>query len=129
MSTYEIRWYNEEKTIILEQVLGRWVWEDILAMMKEQFALMDTVEHTVHVILIAPEGRIPVPADALFHLQKIVSEVHPREGLKVLVGAPKLIEILFAMIGRVYKLRELLDDYAFAETLEEALATIEKTQM
>ncbi len=126
MGTYEISWHNDEKTIILEQVTGQWKWEDIYEMIQRQFAMMDTIEHKAHVILIAPEGYIPVPADALFHLQKIIGVVHRNEGLKILVGAPRLIETLFSMIGRVYKLRDLLADYAFAGSMEEALTIIEK---
>lgn len=124
---YTCEWYNEEKTIlVLTALLADWTWEEATEAIETQVKLAETVEHPVHIVLYFKE-RPNVPVSGAFqHLQKLMQLKAKNEELSIFININNMLTTLLKTIGKIYKLRDLVADYRFVATMEEALEEIEK---
>ncbi len=123
---YSIKWDNEEKTIILFEIEPQWEWDKLHEMVKEQVAMMATVNHPVHTIIYTQGENIVVPTNALSNFRRLINLTHPNEDGVVIVGGPTLVQTLFSMLNKIYGVRDVIDRFMFVSTMEEAYAALEE---
>ena len=124
---YTCEWYDDEKTIVvLTALISNWTWEEAQEAIEAQVALAETVEHPVHVVLYFKESPTVPVAGAFQHLQKLMQLKAKNEDLSVFVNINRMMTSLLSTIGKVYKLRELVAQYRFVTTLDEAIEEIKK---
>ena len=123
---YDVRWGNEEKTIVLGELIGDWTWDDFYQLTKTQIALMDTVDHRVHLIIFDQNERIKMPPGALSHLKRLINMAHPNEDRVVIVNIPAVAKALLDILRKIYGVRELVEQYIFVPSLEDAYAALDE---
>ena len=123
---YDVRWGNEEKTIVLGELIGDWTWDDFYQLTKTQIALMDTVDHRVHLIIFDQNERIKMPPGALSHLKRLINMAHSNEERVVIVNIPAVAKALLDILRKVYGVRALVERYVFFASLEEAYAVLDE---
>jgi hypothetical protein len=120
----KVVWGNPEKTIVSIEVCGYYSWTEMHESMEEKFALMDSVDHKVCVLMDMREAG-PLPGPVLPNLKRIITMVHPNEGTNVIVGARGILPVLFDLIVKPYRSEEA--SYVFADTLEQARCLMAET--
>lgn len=122
---YTCEWHNEEKTIVVvTSLISDWTWDDAKEAIEAQVALTETVEHPVHVVLYFKE-RPNIPVTGAFqHLQKLMKLQAKNEDLSIFININRTLTTLLNTIGKIYKLRDLVAQYRFVSTMEEALEEI-----
>jgi hypothetical protein len=113
----KVAWDNPDKTIIAFQVSGMYSWAEMHESMEEKFALLDTVDHKVCILMDMREAG-PLPGPVLPNLKRMITMVHPNEGTNVIVGARGIMPILFDLIVKPYRSESAA--YVFADTMEQA---------
>lgn len=121
-----IDWHDEDKQILLVTYhRDGWQWNDFFIVLKQQYAFIDSVNHTVDVLVdVQNSSWIPKGGSLLSGLRKI-EEQHPRQGLTIIVGAKGLV----ASIAR--SMMKMLGEnrrFHFVATMEEAHQLIAKAQ-
>lgn len=127
---YTCEWYNEEKTIVLVRTIDpNWTWKDATEAVQEQVTLAETVEHPVHIIFHFEERpNMPVKG-AIQNIQKLMNYRAKNEDLGVFINMHRMLTSLLNTVGKVYKLRDLMETYRFVDTMEEALEEIAKYEI
>jgi hypothetical protein len=115
-----IRWDDPEQTILLCEIDDPWTWEEFTSTVKQQIAMMETVDHRVHTIFHIKSPRLNIHGGAISHLKRLMEMTHPNEDQHLIVGAPGLIRSLISTLHKVYGLRQLVESYRFVATLDEA---------
>ena len=124
---YTCDWYNEEKTIILVRSLERsWGWDEATEAIHDQIALAESVDHPVNIIFHFEERPAMPVEGALKTLEKLMSMRAKNEALSVFVNINVIFKTLLNNAGKIYRFGDLLAMYRFVDTIEEALAEIEK---
>jgi hypothetical protein len=118
----DIKWDNEEKTIILTTYSGLFTWDEFEAMSRETESLLESVDHEVDIL--AGLEDLVIPKDALANFPKIAQApyfTHPRVGLTVFFGASHFARTLLDLFGKVYNAAASM---VTVPTLEEAYEVI-----
>jgi hypothetical protein len=123
---YDVRWGNEEKTIMLCELTGEWIWNDFYELWKTQVVMLDTVDHQVHSIIFGPDEAIRVPPGALSHFRRLTSMSHPNEDRVVIVNIPAVAKALLDMLKKIYGVRGLVEQFIFVDSLEEAYVALDE---
>jgi hypothetical protein len=121
----EVVWDNAERTIIRSIFSGKWTWDDFYQSLDQTYGLMDSVKHSVHLIVDMRTSRLMPSGSFMPHLQNIRRKMHPNMGATVMVGGGKFMEILSAIMDKLPRKRE--KKMQMVASLEEAyryLATI-----
>lgn len=115
------RWFNDDRTILLETFQGSWSVADYQAMVDQAAAMLATVPHTVHIIVDATtSGRVPV--NIISGITYAMKRVPANQGITVFVHVDVFIN---ALIGLATRLNPRLGATLFsADTLDDALALI-----
>jgi len=124
MKPYTCKWFNEEKKIILFDIIAPWNWEDAFQAIQEQLELADSVDHGVHAIY--HFHNVPtIPRGSGFtNLKRLASMQHPNDRLACFVGTHGLLQAIMNILSSVYGLRDVIQTYHFVETPEEAFKII-----
>ncbi|MEO8609041.1 MAG: hypothetical protein ABI690_14220 [Chloroflexota bacterium] len=112
-------WDNDEKTIIRMDVSGIWTWDDLNRAFDESSAMLDSVNHTVYPIVDLSQSQ-NIPANFIPNARSLMKKRHPRSGMAVFVGASALVISLWRMFARIYTIIAREQDFAFADTVDEA---------
>ena len=116
------QWDNDAKTIIRCIYAGSWEWSDMHRSIAEVKALMQSVAHTVDIIIDVTHSQV-LPANPLTHLDNLHSL--PREanaGQTILVGANMFVKRIYALFCRANP--EMIVRFQVAATLDEARAIL-----
>jgi hypothetical protein len=124
MDNYTLRWYDEEQTIILIDIVKTWTWEDAYAAIKQQVAMTESVAHPVHAIFHFHNVPAVPRKFGLTHIAKLMKTRAPNEELAVFVGTHALLQMLINALSNVYGMGEITAKYHFVATLDEALDII-----
>lgn len=111
-----IRWYNQDRTIILWEQFSLVTWAVTRSQQETLFAMLDEVSHTVDIIALVHEPysvKHVVP-----NLKRLITRVHPNEGIKVVVNAESYTQEIFSIMGRVN--HAAAASWHFVATLQEA---------
>ena len=117
-----LAWANPEKTILLVTYeKDGWTWQDLYESLKQQKAMIDTVDHKVHLIVDSRKtSMFPQGGSLLSGIRKITVERHTRQGHIVTVGAHGIVRVMSQIVERL--MGEYRQDFHFAETMEDAYA-------
>jgi hypothetical protein len=121
--TVHAGWDDQDQTIIRMEFTGAWTWSEAHTAGDDMIAMMDTVKHTVHVIIdLTNSSRIPPLA--FKEVRTLLSKRSPYAGGTVFVGANFMTASLWKTIAQTYGWLVSSNPYSFADTLEEARARI-----
>lgn len=117
----DVRWRDEERTILVWTMQGRWVWREFDAAWQQKTWLQDSVSHPVYHLFDLREVTL-YPADFVRRVRGRYSDPHPMTVLRVVVGADRWIQVFYNMFTMLYypQLEAHFFDY-----MDEALDFIE----
>jgi hypothetical protein len=116
-----VGWENDEKTIIRQQLIGDWTFEEYTASARETQMLTASVPHTVHVIIDFTES-ISYPTKLLSVGSSLDRNMPANQGLLVVIQVPAYIRALFEVMSKLYP--KIGQDSFEVNTLDEAHAVI-----
>jgi len=120
-------WDNEEKTILRYQFAKGWDWLELRDVFNEGYAMLDTVEHTVCVIMDFTNASVFAPSGAINQARHVSDNPrHPNIGLTAVAGS-RFISGIFQIIKRLTGNASKWD-ITFVNTLEEAYDAISDYQ-
>lgn len=123
--TIHARWFNEEQTIVVLDISGRWTWEELYAAYEQAMTMISSQEGRVHAIInrAQDEFRSYAPPNAIVHSVSLIRKLPQNFGMGVIVDSDSRgLRALYDAIARIYPPfgRKL----AMVATLEEAVAYI-----
>jgi hypothetical protein len=121
-----ILWDNAEKTVIQYHFEGRWTWDEFHHALAEGNAMMDSVDHTVHVI-VNMQNSMALPRGAITHIANLRIRKHRRIGVTILIGASQLIQAIHSAMITIYP--GIDKNFKMLPTLEEARAALEASTL
>ncbi|MEL6527210.1 MAG: hypothetical protein AAFQ07_16015 [Chloroflexota bacterium] len=119
-------WYDKERGILLNTFSEYWTWQECIDAIDRGIVLGKQAKH-VDTIIDMRASNILIPTGALRYLPILadkVAEALPHWGISVIISDSKLIKSLLTIASRLS--RTVRQHYAFATTLDDALAIIEK---
>lgn len=131
-SKVQIRWYDEQKKLILQTFKRKWKLQDYIESLPRTYELLDSVTHPVYLISVF-EGNFILPDGFIEKAVSTASNVRSNERLHVIVFTQKTGERIRAKIeelrgiatGSAYRDRERIQ-YCFS--IKEAFSIINKHQ-
>src|SRR5690606_7828492 len=118
-------WDDEHKRLILVRVDGRWTWSELERSLENAISMMDSVSHKVNFIIDIRNGQMDL-GSALGQIQKAATpETHRNEGMKVVVGANRMIRSLYGAYRALIQSMGKDQEFHFADTIDEARAMID----
>lgn len=116
-----VDWDDPQKEILRWEFVGYWTLDELLqAAQHTTRLLLDDTSTTVDFIINVSQGGL-IPPRLLPYLRKTQLRRHPREGIKIVVGADQYLRIFFQEFWRYAPAHW---DIRFADTYEEARALI-----
>ncbi len=116
----KVIWDNEQKTVLRYEFDGRWHWIDFQQATKYAATLLDTVDHSVGVIIDLTHSQA-VPEQPLSNIKTALGNPrHDKVGLTVVVGASLFLTALADSARRIYKSVSGNYDIDLARSLDEA---------
>ena len=115
-----IRWDNPSKTIICCEFDPIWTWNDVFAMNRDVEEMMESVEHSVRVVVIMRGKKFP-QSGTLTYTKHLFIHDHPNYANHVVfVGGNALIKTFERIIRKAYvqAMNPICSDYV--ETLDDA---------
>ncbi|MEM9950512.1 MAG: hypothetical protein AAF846_02835 [Chloroflexota bacterium] len=98
-----VEWYNDDKTIIIQNYDGRWSWEEFHELTNVIVpAMMREVPHTVHIFSDFTNGDIPSMNSALTHAKHALSSFGDNWGCLVVVGGNSVINMLVNLFRQLF---------------------------
>jgi hypothetical protein len=120
-----VEWDNPEKTVVRMTMIGKWTWDEAYAGAAEGYALLESVDYEVGVILDMTQTH-HTPDRAITNAQAMIKRRHPRTGLTVFVRANTLFTTMWNIFSRLYTVLAHKQNSVFAQTLDEARAILAK---
>lgn len=123
----QVQWANDAHTIVHLTFEHGWTWDDLKAAIQQADALIDSVKHTVHLMIDIRNGGIP--NDFLAAAGDIFAqgEARANEGKRVVIGAGMLIRAAYRSLQAVYGAKLADRPFLFAGSVEEARALIDES--
>jgi len=120
--TIQIVWDDDDQTTIRYDIPADWTWEQLYSARQVVYDWMDAAPHdVVYSIVYFVDGRVTVPKGMMSHFDELTSYSHPKSGLMVVVGAGRMMRIMFSGLKRLFVTttgRPL--DFAYAADVQEA---------
>lgn len=120
-----IYWYDSEQTILINEVTGRWNWEEAYDTIRTLNSTVRESDHSVYSIhwfrsaaYTSPQGM------ALRNLRNLIQDDPPNEKMVFFVGTNGIFQGLVNAVIRAYKFTGLTSKYYFMKTLDDALRII-----
>ncbi|RMG85186.1 MAG: hypothetical protein D6712_09930 [Chloroflexi bacterium] len=114
----DVRWYDDQQTILHMSENGAWTWDDFYAARQQADEMLKQVAYKAHVIIEATHGNIP--SNAMTHFRASRMSNH---GLTVLVGPRAFSRIMYNVYLRIAG-KQHEASFRMASTIEEALDII-----
>lgn len=119
---FEVVWANDEKTIIHEIYSGVLTPDEYLQASEETNRLMTSVTHMVDVIADGREITV-LRGNLLVAAHRVSRKTPPNQGIIVAVKPDQMIEVLIAIISRLFPNLQI----HMTKTIEEAFDLIDAT--
>ena len=119
-----VEWGNPEKNILHVKFLRPWNWDEYYAIYTEGYALTESVEHKVNIIMDFSKSDGRLPASALTHFHKAATNAHPRRGV-VVITSPRMM-LVKMMVSMIQKIGLIKTPLLFADTVEETYALLKR---
>jgi hypothetical protein len=124
--SYNIRWAEGRRDIILVELSERWTWDDMYHLTQEQIAMMATVTHRVHTIFYSNARTVQIPTNIFTNARRLMNMSHPNEDVKIFVSPPPVVKTLLQMLGKLYGLRDLVAKYWIADSMAHAYQLLDQ---
>ena len=120
----QVNWANDTQNIVHLTFERGWTWDDLKGAIHQADALIDSMEHTVHLIIDIRNGGIP--NDFLAAAGDIFAqgEARANEGKRVVIGAGILIRAAYRSLQAVYGAKLADRPFHFAGSVDEAYGII-----
>jgi hypothetical protein len=115
----EVRWDNDDKTIILMMLVGRWTWDELEDGVLLSNDMIESSPYHVHFILDRQGGHW-TPGNLLANIRRIVDLFVPNEGYTVIVMDNPIVKEMLHLFGTLNGGTGFR--YRYMNTLEEARA-------
>lgn len=116
----DVFWDDDAQTTIRYKFGEEWALQDLLAATQADDALMDMVDHTVHLIFDMTDTKA-LPAGLVSSMRALETEISDQLGLIVLVGATTFFESLSNIFYNIFATgKKGLAAFKTATTLDEA---------
>ena len=116
------RWYNDDKRVILIDVVGKWTWEDYQELGNQIRPMLLSVDHTVDLIADMRQSG-PIPRGlASVHIRRGQAVRPDNYGITINVGADSFAKALTSAIHKAYGGES---NQIWVETLDDALDYIQ----
>ena len=119
-----VEWGNPEKTILHVKFVRPWNWDEYYGVYQEGYAMTESVEHKVNIIMDFSKNDGRLPASALTHFRKAASNAHPRRGV-VIITSPRMM-LVRTMVNMIQKIGLIKTPMLFANTVDEAYTTLKR---
>jgi hypothetical protein len=116
-----VTWDNDDKTIIRQQLIGDWTYEEYVKSAVETQELTGSQPHTVHVIVDFTLSK-SYPSRLLAAGQTLDRNLPTNQGTVTVIQCPMYIRAVFDILVRLYP--KVGNNSAQVESLEEAYAFI-----
>ena len=127
---YHIQWENAEKTILRCEIETPFAWDTYYSMVRERAKWLDSVNHSVDIIITGSENQFTLPPSALVNIRQLVSfRRHPNIGKLVVVNGPPLLEKLIRVLQDNFGIQIMPERIMLAETIDEAYAMMGYAQL
>jgi hypothetical protein len=120
-----VGWENAEKTIIRQQLIGDWTFEEYMLSAKETQTLTASMPHTVHVI-IDFSASVSHPTKMLSAGNSLDRNLPKNQGLLVAIQCPPYIRAVFEVMSKLYP--KIAQNSFDADSLDEAFAIIRERE-
>lgn len=101
----DVRWLNDEQTIVVLDFSGRWTWEELYTAYQQVGGMVSGKPGTIHAIMnrAQDEFRSYAPPNAIVHSVSLIRKLPKNLGVGVIVdsGSPGL-RALYDAIARLY---------------------------
>ena len=122
-----IRWYNDEKTILLEELSGTYTLDDYIALIDEAREHVMSCDHTVDIIGdFTGTNHRKLPHYLMSAARYADKQVPPNQGIAVFVNPGMFIETILRMARQLQI--QAADEVVVAKTVDEAVEIIEQEQ-
>jgi hypothetical protein len=118
-----VNWDDAAHTIIRQQLIGKWTYEEYFSSGAETQRLTSSVPHTVHVI-VDFSGSIAYDTKVLAAAQSFDRNFPPNQGCLVLIQCPAYIQAVFDIATRLYP--RIGENAKYVASLEEAYRFIDE---
>lgn len=81
----EIQWDDDAKTIIRENYLGQWTWDNFFAMSTQAAEMMQTVDHRVDILANMKDGIMPMSGASMSNSRQVLLALPSNWGVIVVV--------------------------------------------
>jgi hypothetical protein len=115
-----VDWANNACNIVHLTFERGWTWDDLKQAIQKVDTLIESVEHTVHLIIDIRNGGIP--SDFLAAAGDIFAqgEARANEGKRIVIGAGMLIRAAYHSLQAVYGSKLAERPFLFAGSMDEA---------
>ncbi len=123
----QMRWDNEEKTILVAAYVGSWTWEEFFAARDQANRQLDEVDHQVDIIHDWSQSG-GFPHNIFANAKSLIPKMHPRTARNVHVGVSPYFMTMWQLFSRLYAAVAGEKKFVFVNTLDEArkILTAEK---
>ena len=118
----QIVWDDSDRHIIRYDIPSDWTWEQLYNARQAVYEWMDESPHeVVYSIANFVDDKVTIPKGMMGHFDELTSYSHPKAGLMVVVGAGRMMRVMFSGFKRLFVTatgRPL--DFAYADDLKAA---------
>lgn len=115
----QVRWDDDTHRAILVIYEVGWTWDDYFSAKTEIDALLNSVDHRVHILSDSRVGGMLPRGNALTHFARAFQTAPSNIGLVVVVGGNIIVRSLLQLLQTV-SLNRAANNVCFAYTMEEA---------
>jgi hypothetical protein len=118
----EIRWYNEEKSIMYFRYFGVWEWQDALAKVAEANSMMDMITEGICVSIVDMSQTNYLPPQSGYYIRQLIlqSQSHNNSGLSVFINADRVTSGVITLLTDMYPSIRDFSNFIYASDLAEA---------
>ena len=104
-----VEWDNPEKTVLLMTFHPGWTWQDIYDASDEAYGFVDSVDHTVHILVDLSSVDNIAKGLNIVRLKSVTDHIRPNTGKVVLYGAKTLFGNMAKTLITIFDLKKVLD--------------------
>ena len=97
----QVSWFNDEKTILIHHITGRWTIAELRSAATEAWDMMRSVPHTVDVLMDVSTGNT-LPSNFIVHGKHIASSRPKNAGTIVIIGGTAFMKALYRIYQKTY---------------------------
>ncbi|MBK8024806.1 MAG: hypothetical protein IPK19_26155 [Chloroflexi bacterium] len=113
-----VAWDNDERTIVRTESSGHWTWEEYHTGVDQALALINSVDHPVHLINVRHPDAVAPEGYALPHLRRLMRNLPKNHRMTIMVNPNMQNKMMMGVFRRVVPIFSLT--FMMARTLDEA---------